>query len=106
MLPERTTTIGDGESVYRSNAFHRENAEATIMAKLIVNVDYQSRRFNTRYRPSIHEAKLQFTHTLNGTAMAVPRIIIAILESGLQDGSVEIPQVLRKYIGVDSIQTQ
>jgi seryl-tRNA synthetase len=69
--------------------------------------DYQSRRFNTRYRPSIHEAKLQLTHTLNGTAMAVPRIIIAILESGFQeDGSVEIPQVLRKYIGVDSIQTQ
>jgi seryl-tRNA synthetase len=69
--------------------------------------DYQSRRLNTRYRPSLHEAKLQFTHTLNGTAMAVPRIIIAILESGLQeDGSVEIPQVLRKYIGVDSIQPQ
>ena len=64
--------------------------------------NYQSRRLNTRYRRK--DASVLFAHTLNGTAMAVPRIIIAILESGLQkDGSVEIPIALRKYLGVDFI---
>ena len=64
--------------------------------------DYQSRRLNTRYRGQ--DGKVLHTHTLNGTAMAVPRIIIAILESGLQkDGSVEIPLALRKYIGAEMI---
>ena len=64
--------------------------------------DYQSRRLNTRYRR--RDAKVLHAHTLNGTAMAVPRMIIAILESGLQkDGSVEIPLTLRKYMGAEMI---
>lgn len=66
--------------------------------------DYQSRRLNTRYRPKGKDQKLRYVHTLNGTAVAVPRMIIAILESGLQkDGTVEIPVALRKYIGSDTI---
>ena len=66
--------------------------------------DYQSRRLNTRYRPNEKDAKIQFVHTLNGTAMAVPRMIVAILESGVrEDGSVEIPMALRKFLGVDCI---
>ena len=64
--------------------------------------DYQSRRLNTRYRG--WDGKILHAHTLNGTAMAVPRMIIAILENGLQrDGSVEIPLALRKYIGAEMI---
>jgi seryl-tRNA synthetase len=64
--------------------------------------DYQSRRLHTRYQRT--DGKAFFAHTLNGTALAVPRMIIAILESGLQeDGSVEIPMALRKYVGVDFI---
>jgi seryl-tRNA synthetase len=67
--------------------------------------DYQSRRLHTRYRPNDLDEKLQFAHTLNGTAIAVPRMIIAILENGLQeDGKVEIPEALRKYIGTDTIE--
>ena len=67
--------------------------------------DYQSRRLHTRYRRNDPDAKLQFAHTLNGTAIAVPRMIIAILESGLQeDGSVKIPEALRKYVGTDTMQ--
>jgi seryl-tRNA synthetase len=66
--------------------------------------DFQSRRLNTRYRPNEKDAKIQFVHTLNGTAMAVPRMIVAILESGVrEDGSVEIPMALRKFLGVDCI---
>ena len=50
------------------------------------------------------DGKQIFAHTLNGTAMAVPRMIIAILESGLQeDGTVVIPEVLQKYLGAGVI---
>ncbi|ORZ22288.1 hypothetical protein BCR42DRAFT_458999 [Absidia repens] len=62
--------------------------------------DYQSRRLSIRYRPT-HPTQdnTLFCHTLNGTAMAVPRVMIAILETFQQpDGSVEIPKVLQKWI--------
>jgi len=60
--------------------------------------DYQSRRLNIRYRDA--EGNLRFVHTLNGTAIAIPRTIIAILENFQQaDGSVSIPEALRPYMG-------
>jgi seryl-tRNA synthetase len=60
--------------------------------------DYQARRLNLRYRDA--EGKVRFCHTLNNTAIASPRILIAILENGQQaDGSVTIPEVLRPYLG-------
>ncbi|KAI8080094.1 putative seryl-tRNA synthetase [Gilbertella persicaria] len=62
--------------------------------------DYQSRRLSIRYRPK-HQTKknTQFCHTLNGTAIAVPRVIIAILETfQTKDGSVQIPKVLQKWL--------
>ncbi|KAI8081786.1 seryl-tRNA synthetase [Halteromyces radiatus] len=62
--------------------------------------DYQARRLSIRYRPTHPTSdNTLFCHTLNGTAMAVPRVIIAILETFQQpDGSVTIPEVLRKWI--------
>ncbi|KAL9542575.1 hypothetical protein MBANPS3_008540 [Mucor bainieri] len=62
--------------------------------------DYQSRRLSIRYRPKYQTDKnTQFCHTLNGTAIAVPRVIIAILETFQQDnGSVRVPEVLRRWI--------
>ncbi|CAG8472497.1 1006_t:CDS:1 [Funneliformis mosseae] len=58
--------------------------------------DYQSRRLNIRYKSNVTE----FVHTLNGTAIAVPRLIIALLENFQKDdGSVAIPKVLRKWMG-------
>ncbi len=60
--------------------------------------DYQSRRLNIRFRDA--EGNLRFVHTLNGTAIAVPRTIVAILENFQQaDGSVIIPEVLRPFMG-------
>ncbi len=60
--------------------------------------DYQSRRLMTRYRDENNE--IRFVHTLNGTAVAVPRAIIAILEHHQQpDGTVRIPEVLRPFMG-------
>ena len=64
--------------------------------------DWQSRRLNIRYRD--RQGKLHLVHTLNNTAIASPRILIAILENyQRKDGSVEIPEVLRKYTGFDLI---
>jgi len=60
--------------------------------------DYQARRLGIKYRDA--DGKIKFVHTLNGTAIAVSRAIIAILENYQQeDGSVEIPEVLQKYMG-------
>ena len=61
--------------------------------------DFQARRANIRYRPS-PEAKLQFVHTLNGSGLALPRVLIAIMENYQQaDGSISIPEVLQPYVG-------
>jgi len=63
--------------------------------------DYQARNLNIKYRDG-NETK--FSHTINGTLVATPRAIIAILENGLEeDGSVVIPEVLRQYIGKSQI---
>ncbi len=60
--------------------------------------DFQSRRLNIRYRDK--KGKLNFVYTVNGTAIAVGRILIAIIENYQQkDGSVKVPEVLQKYLG-------
>ena len=60
--------------------------------------DFQTRRLNIRYKDT--DGKTKFTHSLNNTAIATPRIIIAILENNQQaDGSIKIPEGLRKYMG-------
>ena len=66
--------------------------------------DYQSRRLNIRYRPSTKEKGTRFVHTLNGTAVAISRALIAILENYQEsDGSVVVPEVLRAFVGKDRI---
>lgn len=61
--------------------------------------DFQARRAKIRYRPE-PGAKPEFVHTLNGSGLALPRVVIAILETYQQeDGSVVIPDVLRPYMG-------
>lgn len=65
--------------------------------------DYQSRRANIRYRPE-QGARPHFLHTLNGSGLALPRLLIALLETyQQQDGSVTIPEVLQPYTGFASI---
>ena len=61
--------------------------------------DFQARRASIRYRPA-PDAKPQFVHTLNGSGLALPRVVIAIMENYQQaDGSITIPEVLQKYMG-------
>ena len=66
--------------------------------------DYQARRNNTRYRDSA-TGKTAFVHTLNGSGLATSRVIPAIVEQFQNaDGSVTVPEVLRKYLGgIDKI---
>ena len=65
--------------------------------------DFQSRRSAIRYRPS-EGGKPRFVHTLNGSGLAVPRVMIAILEHYQQeDGSVIVPDVLKPFTGFDRI---
>ncbi len=60
--------------------------------------DFQARRLNIRYKKE-KDNKLDFVHTVNGTAFAIGRIIIAIIENYQQkDGSIKIPKVLQKYL--------
>jgi len=61
--------------------------------------DFQARRASIRYRPSA-EAKPQFVHTLNGSGLALPRVLIAVMENYQQaDGSILIPEVLQPFMG-------
>jgi seryl-tRNA synthetase len=60
--------------------------------------DFQCRRSGIRYKDQ--DGKIKYAHSLNATAVATPRILIAIVENYQQaDGSVKIPEVLRKYMG-------
>jgi len=61
--------------------------------------DFQARRADIRYRPA-SDAKPQFVHTLNGSGLALPRVLIALMENYQQaDGSIAIPEVLQPYVG-------
>ena len=64
--------------------------------------DFQARRANIRFRDK--DGKPRPVHTLNGSGLAVPRVLAAILENNLQkDGRVKIPEVLRERMGRDHI---
>ena len=64
--------------------------------------DYQARRSNTRYRTK--DGQIKFVHTINGSGLAVGRTFAAILENFQQeDGTITIPEVLRKYTGFDRL---
>ncbi|NNF57108.1 MAG: serine--tRNA ligase, partial [Rhodothermaceae bacterium] len=69
---------------------------------------FQARRAAIRFRPdasdSKHGGKPQYVHTLNGSALALPRIVAALLENGQQaDGSIVLPEVLHRYTGFTRI---
>jgi seryl-tRNA synthetase len=65
--------------------------------------DYQSRRLNIRFRKK-GEKGTHFVHTLNGTAVAISRALIAVIENYQQaDGSILVPEALKKWVGKDRI---
>ena len=65
--------------------------------------DYQARRGNMRYRKE--DGAIEYMHTLNASGLATSRLMVALVETYQQeDGSILVPDVLRKYIGVDKIE--
>lgn len=65
---------------------------------------YQAHRLNTRYRDD--QGKTQYVHTLNGSALALARIVAAILENNQVENAIIIPEVLQKYTGFEKIEKQ
>jgi seryl-tRNA synthetase len=79
---------------------HGEFGEVTSTSDC---TDYQARRLNIRYRPTGQKGT-RFVHTLNGTAVALSRALIVILENYQRsDGGIDVPEVLRPYVGKDVI---
>ena len=65
--------------------------------------DFQARRANIRFKPA-DGGKPRNVHTLNGSGLAIPRVLAALLENNVRDdGKVEIPEVLRKWYGAETI---
>ncbi len=66
--------------------------------------DFQARRANIKYQPSDKQQKARYLHTLNGSGVALPRLVIALMEVYQQkDGSIIIPKPLRSYFGAKKI---
>ncbi|BBE32142.1 serine--tRNA ligase [Tepiditoga spiralis] len=64
--------------------------------------DFQARRANIKFRDK--DNKLKYVHTLNGSGLAVGRTLVAIMENyQLEDGRIEVPEVLRPFMGMDVI---
>lgn len=77
------------------------NAYGETMSNSVMG-DFQARRLKIRYKT--HDGKILYCHTLNNTAIASPRILIAILENYQQkDGSIRVPVVLQSFLGKDVI---
>jgi seryl-tRNA synthetase len=67
--------------------------------------DFQTRRLNIRYKDE--SGKSRFAHSLNNTALATPRILVPLVENYQEpDGSIRVPEALRKYMGKDIITPQ
>lgn len=72
-----------------------------------VFTDFQARRANIKYKPLDNTKKAQYLHTLNGSGVALPRLVIAILETHQkEDGSIVLPEVLRPYFGSSVIEPE
>lgn len=71
------------------------------VSSVSVCTDFQARRANLRYRPA-PGGKPEYLHTLNGSALALPRVMVALLETYQEeDGGVRVPEVLRSRLGFD-----
>ena len=65
--------------------------------------NFQARRGNIRYRKT-DDKKVDFVHTLNGSGVATPRLLVALLETfQSENGSIEIPKILQPYLGCESL---
>lgn len=104
-LPYRVLLLCTGDMGFSCSKcydleLHAPSKDAWLEASSCSNfTDFQARRTMIKYRPEPH-LKSEFIHTLNGSGLALPRTMVAILENYQnEDGSVTIPEVLRPYMG-------
>ena len=103
-----TGDLGFGAAITYDLEVWAAGCEEWLEVSSVSNVtDFQARRANIRYRPA-DGGRPRFVHTLNGSGLGLPRVLIAILENYQQvDGSVVIPDVLRPWMGgIDIIQPE
>ena len=104
-LPYRTLVLCTGDMGFGARRTHDievwlpgQNTYREISSCSVCG-DFQARRMNARFRPE-PDAKPEFVHTLNGSGLAVGRCLIAVIENyQQQDGSIQIPEPLRAYMG-------
>lgn len=108
-LPYRVVLLAAGDTGFGSaRTFDLEVFAPGVGTWLEVSscssfTDFQARRANIRFRPA-EGGKPKFVHTLNGSGVAFPRVIAAILEHYQNaDGTVTVPEVLRPYLGADRL---
>jgi len=108
-LPYRVVTLATGDLSFAAAKcydleVYAQGIEKWLEVSSVSNFeDFQARRMNLRYRPE-QGKKPEYVHTLNGSGLALPRIVIAIMENYQTDeGTIIVPEVLRKYMGVDVI---
>lgn len=108
-LPYRVVLLAAGDTGFASAKTYDLEVFAPGVGKWLevsscsTFTDFQARRAGIRYRPA-DGGKPRFVHTLNGSGLALPRIIAALLEHGLQpDGSVLLPEALRPYTRTDRL---
>ncbi len=104
-LPARVLNLSTGDMTFASahtydiETWAPGSKEWLEISSCSLFRDYQARRANLRFRPE-GGGRPQFLHTLNGSGLALPRTIIAILENYQRaDGTIEMPAVLRPYLG-------
>jgi seryl-tRNA synthetase len=108
-LPYRVKLLAAGDTGFSSAKTYDLEVYAPGVDKWLevsscsVFTDFQARRANIRYRPAPQD-KPRFVHTLNGSGLALPRIVAALLEHYQRaDGSVALPPVLHQYAGTDAL---
>ncbi len=108
-LPHRRLEIVTGDlgfsatKKYDVEVYAPGSAEWLEVSSCSNTETFQARRANVRYRPT-EGKKTAFVHTLNGSGLATPRVMIAIMENFQQaDGSIAIPAALQPYLGTDAI---
>jgi seryl-tRNA synthetase len=104
-LPYRTHQLCTGDLGFNASITYdlevwAAGCQEWLEVSSVSNVtDFQARRANIRYRPE-GGGRTQFVHTLNGSGLGMPRVMIAVLENYQQaDGSVVVPEVLRPWMG-------
>lgn len=106
-LPYRRIVLATADAGFASAKTYDLEAWSPALKKYLETsscsncADFQARRMNTRYQS---KDGLKFVHTLNGSGLATPRLLIALIENNQQkDGSIKIPKVLWKYTGFKEI---